>query len=129
GKGTTDGHFRAQLLGGKGTTYGHFRAQLLGGRRLLRRLMSCSALVPKAGQGLGSTRRRPRSRSWAASIGVGAFVKRSTPDCVLGNAITSRMFSSPARTATNRSMPTAKPACGGAPKRNASSKKPKRRLA
>ena len=43
--------------------------------------------------------------------------------------MTSRMFSSPARIATKRSMPTAKPACGGAPKRNASSRNPNRSCA
>jgi hypothetical protein len=39
------------------------------------------------------------------------------------------MFSSPARTAVNRSMPIANPACGGAPYRNASSRNPKRERA
>ena len=58
---------------------------------------------------------RPSSVSWAASIGLGASVSGSAPDWVFGNAITSRMFSSPASSATNRSMPIANPACGGAP--------------
>ena len=35
---------------------------------------------------------------------------RSVPDWVFGKAITSRMLSSPARIATSRSRPTAKPA-------------------
>ena len=37
--------------------------------------------------------------SCAGSIGVGAPVSGSAPDCVFGKAITSRMFSSPARIA------------------------------
>ena len=47
--------------------------------------------------------------------GVGAPVSGSRPDWVLGKAMTSRMFSSPASSATRRSMPKAKPAWGGAP--------------
>jgi len=53
--------------------------------------------------------------SWAASIGVGAPVSGSVPDCVFGKAMTSRMLSSRARMADSLSMPNAKPACGGAP--------------
>ena len=45
----------------------------------------------------------------------GAPVSGSTPDWVFGKAMTSRMLSSPARMATRRSMPKAKPAWGGAP--------------
>ena len=63
------------------------------------------------------------------SMGDGAPVKRSRPDCVLGNAMTSRMFSSPARMATSRSRPNATPAWGGAPYLKASRRKPKRRWA
>ena len=59
--------------------------------------------------------RRPSSASCASSIAVGALVSGSAPDCVFGNTITSRMLSSPTRIATRRSMPNAKPACGGAP--------------
>jgi len=54
--------------------------------------------------------RRPSSRRCALSIRDGALVKGSAPDCVLGKAITSRMLVSPAKSATNRSMPKAKPA-------------------
>jgi len=46
---------------------------------------------------------------------MGAFVMGSTPDWGLGKAMISRMFSSPARTATRRSTPNANPPCGGAP--------------
>ena len=51
----------------------------------------------------------PSSRSCAGSMVDGASVSGSLPDWVFGNAITSRMFSSPARIATSRSMPKAKP--------------------
>ena len=50
--------------------------------------------------------------SCAGSTGVGEPVIGSAPDCVLGKAITSRMFSSPARIAMSRSMPKAKPRVG-----------------
>ena len=46
-------------------------------------------------------------------MAVGALVNGSAPDWVLGKAMTSRMFSSPTSSATRRSMPSAKPACGG----------------
>ena len=63
----------------------------------------------------GTTTRMPSSARAAAGSGVGAPVNRSAPDWVLGYAMTSRMFSSPARIATSRSTPTANPAWGGAP--------------
>ena len=50
----------------------------------------------------------------------------SEPDWVFGKAMTSRMLSSPAKMATRRSSPTANPAWGGAPKRKAPSRNPKR---
>ena len=71
----------------------------------------------------------PSSSSCFAITGVGAFVIGSAPLCVLGKAITSRMFSSPARIATNRSMPNANPPCGGAPYRNGLRKNPNLRSA
>ena len=43
---------------------------------------------------------------------------------VLGNAMTSRIESSPANRATKRSKPKAIPPCGGAPYSSASSRKP-----
>ena len=54
-------------------------------------------------------------RSCRSSIGDGAPVSGSGPDCVFGKAITSRMFSSPASSATSRSMPKAKPGVGRGP--------------
>ena len=63
----------------------------------------------------GVTTRMPSSASVAGGTGVGAPVSGSAPDCVLGYAITSRMFSSPARIAAKRSIPNANPAWGGAP--------------
>ena len=48
---------------------------------------------------------------------------------VLGNAITSRRLCAPASSMTMRSKPNANPACGGAPNRKASSRKPKRACA
>ena len=65
-------------------------------------------------------------RSAPAASGFGASVIGSQPDWVFGKAITSRMLSSPAKMATRRSSPTANPAWGGAPKRNAPSRNPKR---
>ena len=64
---------------------------------------------------VGGRARRPSSASCAPSTGVGAPVMGSVPDCGLGKAMTSRMFSSPARMATRRSMPNANPPWGGAP--------------
>ncbi len=45
----------------------------------------------------------------------GAPIIKSTPAAFLGNAITSRMLSSPQASATMRSKPKAIPPCGGAP--------------
>ena len=63
----------------------------------------------------GTTTRMPSSARLAGGSAVGAPVKSYAPDLVLGLALTSLMFSSPARIATSRSTPTANPACGGAP--------------
>ena len=52
--------------------------------------------------------------------------RRSRPS---GRRSTSRMFGSPASSATNRSSPSAKPPCGGAPICSASSRKPNFSLA
>ena len=59
--------------------------------------------------------RRPNSSMASGAMLEGAPVIRSVPDCVFGKAITSLMLSSPRKIATSRSMPNAKPACGGAP--------------
>ena len=47
--------------------------------------------------------------------GDGESLIRSTARVVLGNAITSRIPSSPLRSITTRSRPRAMPPCGGAP--------------
>ena len=52
----------------------------------------------------GRARRAARGRA-----APGAPVSGSAPDCVFGKAMTSRMFSSPASSATSRSTPNAKP--------------------
>src|SRR5512146_407461 len=66
----------------------------------------------------------PSSRRRAAVVGAGAPVSGSDPLAVFGNAITSRMLDSPARSAMKRSIPRAKPPCGGAPICNASRNQP-----
>ena len=58
--------------------------------------------------------------------GTRRSVIRSAAFCVLGKAMQSRMLSKPPNSITQRSMPSAMPPCGGAPKRSASSKKPNR---
>ena len=55
--------------------------------------------------------------------GNGAPVSGSDPLETFGNAITCRMFGSPAMSATKRSIPIAKPPCGGAPIARASRRK------
>ena len=67
-------------------------------------------------------------RAGRARRASGEPVIGSVPDCVFGKAITSRMFSSPARMATSRSMPKANPPCGGAPYSNGLRKKPNLRV-
>lgn len=79
-------------------------------RRDFGRTASARNLPTQAGRS-----RSPSSVRCPGSIGPGALVSGSAPDCVLGNAMTSRMFSSPASRATSRSMPKANPAWGGAP--------------
>ena len=44
-----------------------------------------------------------------------AFIIRSSARWFIGKSTTSRMFGSPARSMTMRSMPGAEPPCGGAP--------------
>src|SRR5436190_14673902 len=68
----------------------------------------------------------PSSARTSFAIGVGAPVIGSEPEAVFGKATTSRMFCSPASSATKRSIPIAKPPCGGAPIRSTSSRKPNR---
>src|SRR6185503_5918035 len=72
----------------------------------------------------GFLRRMCRSRSCCSVTRVGAPVSRSCPRCVFGKAITSRIASVPAMSATMRSRPKAMPPCGGAPNCSASSRKP-----
>ena len=57
----------------------------------------------------------PASSRWASVIGVGAPVSRSKPPPVFGNAMTSRIESTPDSSAHVRSQPIAAPACGGGP--------------
>ena len=57
-------------------------------------------------------------------IGAGAAVSGSKPPPDFGNAMTSRIESVPASSATIRSQPKAMPPCGGAPYLKASSRKP-----
>ena len=90
-------------------------------RRHLRRVRELSR--PWAGRGC-----RAR-RAACGRPAVGALVIGSAPLWVFGKAITSRMFSSPARIATRRSMPNANPPCGGAPYWNGLRKKPNLRSA
>ena len=66
------------------------------------------------------TKRRPSSASCSGSGADGASSMRSVPDCVFGNAMTSRMFDWFENRAAQRSMPNAIPPCGGAPYSNAS---------
>ena len=51
----------------------------------------------------------------ASLTGVGASTIRSIAFAVLGNGITSRSESAPARIMTMRSSPSAMPPCGGVP--------------
>ena len=71
----------------------------------------------------------PRAASCVGATGSGEFVIGSAPDWVFGKAMTSRMFSSPARIATRRSRPKAKPPWGGAPYSNGLRKNPNLRSA
>src|SRR5512143_2571424 len=70
------------------------------------------------------TKRSPSSANWLSSGTDGASSIRSLPDWVLGKAITSRMLVCSARSAAQRSIPSAMPPCGGAPNSNASSTAP-----
>ena len=66
------------------------------------------------------TKRSPSSSYCSGSGGDGASSIGSVPDWVLGKAMTSRMLVWSARSAAQRSMPSAMPPCGGAPYSNAS---------
>src|SRR5439155_18353673 len=107
-----------------------------GKRRFLRRVLgrrsaralreqrrSLRGLPPRRHDG---SRRSPRILSWVSSTGVGAPDSGSTPDCVFGNATTSRMFSVRSICIITRWMQQPIPPCGGGPYRNASRKNPKR---
>ena len=76
-----------------------------------KRLTAPASAAPagRAGGG-GTTTRMPSSASVAGGQRRRARpVSRSAPDCVLGYAMTSRMFSSPARIAARRSTPNGEP--------------------
>src|ERR1700712_2864751 len=60
----------------------------------------------------------------ASAMVDGVSIITSRPELFLGNAITSRMESSPAKIEHNLSNPKARPPCGGAPYSKASIKKP-----
>src|SRR5699024_823793 len=66
--------------------------------------------APTFASGLAST---PASLRCAAVIGAGAPVSGSYPPPDFGKAITSRIDSAPASSATIRSQPKAIPPCGG----------------
>ena len=92
-----------------------------GAEEVRRRPCVVPAVVAPSGSTAG---RPPRGRDDAdaelgaaasGASGLGAPVMGSAPDWVFGKAMTSRMFSSPAKMATSRSTPTAKPPWGGAP--------------
>src|SRR6185295_3320499 len=83
-----------------------------------------SELAAQAGRPGTPTKRRPSSAYWPGSGGDGASSIGSPPDCVFGNAITSRMFVWLASSAAQRSMPSAIPPWGGAPYSKASSTAP-----
>src|SRR6185312_7059211 len=68
----------------------------------------------------------PSSFNCFSPTGVGASTIKSTARAVLGNGITSRRLSAPARIITMRSRPRAMPPCGGVPYSSASRKNPKR---
>ena len=90
---------------------------------------SCGARRPRPRGGAGARGgggRPPARAPGAASglTGVGASVRGHVPFWVLGNAMTSRMESTPARMATIRSSPNAMPPIGGAPYSSASRRKP-----
>src|SRR5207302_8621943 len=72
------------------------------------------------------TTRMWSSSSCMGSTGLGASSIKSCMLCVFGKAMTSRMFSVPAKSMMMRSMPGAIPPCGGTPYSNASSRKPNR---
>ena len=82
------------------------------GRRAGEEVVVGHARAAHSFRGMGCS---PSSASTPGATGFGAPVIGSDPDWVFGKAITSRMLSSPAKMATSRSMPTANPACGGAP--------------
>ena len=86
-------------------------AELVAERRRSRSFVRTGRGAQASGAGCGC---RGRRAAWGRA-GSARSVIRSVPDCVFGKAITSRMFSSPARIATRRSMPNANPPCGGAP--------------
>src|SRR6266545_1301924 len=97
----------------------------LGGRHQLPGLAASDGAAgeaPAAG-GLGLTS-MPASARCCGVIGVGAPVSGSYALPLFGNAITSRIDSTPVSSAAIRSQPSAAPPCGGGPYLKASSRKP-----
>src|SRR5690606_21088963 len=75
---------------------------------------SASASAARAAKTSGASR-MPSSSNWLSSTGAGASVRGSTPVWVFGKGMTSRIDVSSCSTITSRSMPKAKPPCGGVP--------------
>src|SRR5437763_13029761 len=65
--------------------------------------------------GGGRSRRRCSSRRRSGRTGAGAPIIRSRACWFIGKTMTSRMFGVSAKSMTMRSMPGARPPCGGAP--------------
>src|SRR4029453_8670575 len=80
--------------------------------RILPAFLSLHSYLGLAG---GSRGRRRTSASCSAGMGVGAPVRGSAPDWVLGKVMTSRIEGAPASSMKRRSRPKAKRPRGGAP--------------
>src|SRR5580698_4527706 len=78
---------------------------------------------PPHRQGVPGTARILSSASCSGLTSLGASVMRSEPFCVFGKGMTSRRLSAPESSIERRSMPSAIPPWGGAPKRRASRRK------
>src|SRR5262249_8471731 len=70
---------------------------------------------PRAHRSRGAGGSRPSAGSCSGKTEAGAFVMRSMPEVVFGNAMTSRSDDAPAAIAQMRSRPRAMPPWGGAP--------------
>src|SRR5262249_38591768 len=113
---------------------GHGRQLLDARERRQRRLLSSFAChqLGKYGDCIGgrgltplsfsASSAHPTSGSCSGGKGDGPPVSGSDPLETFGNGMISRIFGSPASSATKRSIPIAKPPCGGAPIASASSR-------